>query len=61
MTGGDQGLPEIPYPDLDWMSSIPGLGDLRISDQFYLFALAIIAISLAVLHRIVASHRSAAC
>ena len=55
VTGGDQGLPEIPFPDLDWMSSIPVLGDLRISDQFYLFALAIIAISLAVLHRIVRS------
>ena len=30
VTGGDQGLPEIPYPDLDWMSAIPGLGDLSI-------------------------------
>ena len=24
VTGGDQGLPEIPFPDLDWMSAIPG-------------------------------------
>ena len=55
VTGGDQGLPEIPFPNLDWMSWIPGLGDLRISDQFYLFALAIIAICLAALHRIVRS------
>jgi branched-chain amino acid transport system permease protein len=55
MTGGDQGLPEIPFPNLDWMSSIPGLADLRVSEQFYLFALAIIAISLAILHRIVRS------
>ena len=55
VTGGDQGLPEIPFPNLDWMNSIPGLGDLRTSDQFYLLALAIIAISLAVLHRIVRS------
>ena len=31
VTGGDQGLPEIPFPNLDWMSSIPGLADLRIS------------------------------
>ncbi len=23
VTGGDQGLPDVPYPDLDWMSSIP--------------------------------------
>ena len=52
VTGGDQGLPEIPFPNLDWMSPIPFVGDLKTSDQFYLFALAIIAISLAVLHRI---------
>ena len=25
VTGGDQGLPDVPYPDLDWMASIPGL------------------------------------
>lgn len=55
MTGGDQGLPEIPYPNLDWMSAIPGLGDLHISDQFYLFSLVLIALSLAVLHRVVRS------
>ena len=55
MTGGDQGLPEIPFPNLDWMSSIPGLGQLRTNDQFYLVAIAIIAIALAVLHRIIRS------
>jgi len=55
VTGGDQGLPEIPFPNLDWMSSIPGLGDLRTSDQFYLLAVFLIAVSLAVLHRIVRS------
>jgi branched-chain amino acid transport system permease protein len=55
VTGGDQGLPEIPFPNLDWMSSIPGLGDLRTSDQFYLLALAVIAICLAIMHRIIRS------
>jgi branched-chain amino acid transport system permease protein len=55
MTGGDQGLPEIPFPNLDWMSSIPGLAELRINDQFYLFALSIIAVALAILHRVVHS------
>jgi len=55
VTGGDQGLPEIPFPNLDWMSSIPGLGQLRTNDQFYLVAIAIIAIALAVLHRIIRS------
>jgi branched-chain amino acid transport system permease protein len=55
VTGGDQGLPEIPFPDLDWMSAIPGLADLRMDDKFYLFALTIIAVALAVLQRIVRS------
>jgi branched-chain amino acid transport system permease protein len=55
VTGGDQGLPEIPFPNLDWMSSVPFLGDLRTNEQFYLLAIAIIAIALAVLHRIVRS------
>jgi branched-chain amino acid transport system permease protein len=55
VTGGDQGLPEIPFPNLDWMSSVPGLSDLRTSDQFYLLTIAIIAVSLAVLHRLVQS------
>jgi branched-chain amino acid transport system permease protein len=55
VTGGDQGLPEIPFPNLDWMNSIPFLGDLKTSDQFYLFSLAIIAVALAILHRIVRS------
>ena len=55
VTGGDQGLPEIPYPDLDWMAAIPGLADLRISDQFYLLTLVLVAVSLAVLRQIVRS------
>ena len=55
VTGGDQGLPEIPYPNLDWMSAIPGLGDLSIGARFYLLTLALVAVSLAVLHQIVRS------
>jgi branched-chain amino acid transport system permease protein len=55
VTGGDQGLPEIPFPNLDWMNSLPFLGDLKTSDQFYIFSLALIALSLAILHRIVRS------
>jgi branched-chain amino acid transport system permease protein len=55
VTGGDQGLPEIPFPNTDWMNNIPLLGDLKTSDQFYLLALAVIAVSLAILHRIVRS------
>lgn len=55
VTGGDQGLPEIPYPNLDWMNAVPGLGDLRVNDQFYLLTLVLVGVSLAVLHRIVRS------
>jgi branched-chain amino acid transport system permease protein len=55
VTGGDQGLPEIPYPQLDWMSAVPGLTGLSIGDRFYLLSLVLIAVSLAVLHRIVRS------
>lgn len=55
VTGGDQGLPDVPYPDLGWMSSIPFLGDLRISDQFYVLTLIVVALSLAAMQRIINS------
>jgi branched-chain amino acid transport system permease protein len=55
VTGGDQGLPEIPFPNTDWMNNIPFLGDLKTGDQFYIVALVVIGISLAILHRIVRS------
>lgn len=55
VTGGDQGLPEIPYPNLDWMSAIPGFGDLSIGARFYLLTLALVAVALAIVHRIVRS------
>jgi branched-chain amino acid transport system permease protein len=55
VTGGDQGIPDIPYPHLDWMSAIPGFADLRTHDYFYLLTLLLVAISLAILHRVVRS------
>jgi branched-chain amino acid transport system permease protein len=55
VTGGDQGLSDVPYPDLDWMSSIPGLGDLRIGGQFYLVTLVVVMVCLAAVQRIIAS------
>lgn len=55
VTGGDQGLPEIPYPNLDWMSAVPGLGDLSIGARFYLLALFLVAVSLAIVRQIVRS------
>jgi branched-chain amino acid transport system permease protein len=55
VTGGDQGIPEVPYPDLDWMSNVPLLGDLRIGDQFYLVTLVIVALCLLAIRRITRS------
>lgn len=55
VTGGDQGLPEIPFPNFDWLNHIPWLGDLKTSDQFYLLTVLLIAVSLALIHRIVRS------
>jgi branched-chain amino acid transport system permease protein len=55
VTGGDQGLPEIPYPDLHWMLSIPGCADLSIGARFYLLTLVLVAVSLAIIHRIIRS------
>jgi branched-chain amino acid transport system permease protein len=55
VTGGDQGLPDVPYPDLDWMSAIPGLDGLRIADRFYVLTLVVVFLSLAAMRRIIAS------
>ena len=55
VTGGDQGLPNVPYPDLDWMSSVPLLDQLRVSGQFYVLTLVLVMVSLAAIQRIIAS------
>jgi branched-chain amino acid transport system permease protein len=55
VTGGEQGMPEIPYPDLAWMGSVPVLRDLRTSDHFYLVTVALVALCLWGLRRIVGS------
>jgi branched-chain amino acid transport system permease protein len=55
VTGGDQGLPDVPYPNLDWMSQVPLLSDLRIADQFFVLTLIIVIVSLAAIQRIIAS------
>src|SRR6185312_1894653 len=55
VTGGDQGLPDVPYPNLDWIAAIPGFDGLRIGGQFYVLTLIVAALSLAAMQRIVAS------
>jgi branched-chain amino acid transport system permease protein len=55
VTGGEQGMPEIPYPDLAWMERLPVLADLRTSDYFHLLTVVCVAACLLVLRRIVES------
>ena len=59
VTGGEQGMPEIPYPDFAWFESIgqvvPLVGGWRTAEYFYFVSLAIVAVCLWCLRRIVAS------
>ena len=42
VTGGDQGISSIPYPDLDWLSLVPGLGRFRAGDHFYMACVVLV-------------------
>jgi branched-chain amino acid transport system permease protein len=55
VTGGDQGISNVPYPDVDWLSSVPGLAGFRIGDYFYMTTLVLVAVCIAILHRITVS------
>ena len=55
VTGGEQGLSNVPYPDLGWMSSLPLIGALRAGDHYYLLVLCLVGIAFALLKRIVQS------
>jgi branched-chain amino acid transport system permease protein len=55
VTGGEQGMPDVPYPDLVWMERLPWASGLRTSDHFYLLTVILVALSLWVLRRIVDS------
>ena len=52
VTGGEQGLPNVPYPDLAMIGSLPILNHLRVGDHFYLLAVAVVALCFAALKRI---------
>ena len=52
VTGGDQGISGVPYPELGWLSSVPGLDGFRTGDYFYMTALAVVMLSIWVLRRI---------
>lgn len=55
VTGGEQGMPEIPYPDLGWMERLPYVGQLRTSDHFYLLTVVLVGLCLWALRRVVGS------
>jgi branched-chain amino acid transport system permease protein len=45
----------VPYPDLGWMAAVPGLGALRVADQYFLLVMVLTGVCFAVLRRIVDS------
>ena len=55
LTGGDQGLPDVPFPDLAWLGSLPGFQRFRIGELFYVLTLVLVALCVAVLSRVTAS------
>ena len=55
------GAADVPYPDLDWMTAIPGLGGMRVGDLFYLLVLTLVALCIAGAAVGSSPRRSAAC
>jgi branched-chain amino acid transport system permease protein len=59
VTGGEQGMPEIPYPDFGWLERlaavVPFLGGYRTSEYFYFLTLFLVGVCFWLLRRIVGS------
>src|SRR6266536_5466588 len=59
VTGGEQGMPEIPYPDFGWIDRVaaflPFLGGYRTAEHFYFVTLVLVAACFVLLRRIVGS------
>jgi branched-chain amino acid transport system permease protein len=55
VTGGEQGMPNVPYPELGWIGAIPGLGGFRVGDHFYFLTLVLVTAAILALRRIVRS------
>ena len=55
VTGGEQGMPEIPYPDFDRFAPLPLIGGWRTAEYFYFLTLLMVALCLWLLRRIVGS------
>jgi branched-chain amino acid transport system permease protein len=59
VTGGEQGMPEIPYPSFDWVERLaavlPFVGGYRTSDYYYFTCVILVALCIWALRRIVGS------
>jgi branched-chain amino acid transport system permease protein len=55
VTGGEQGMPSVPYPDLAWMDSLSMFASLRVGEKYYLVVLVVVAVCFALLRMIVHS------
>src|SRR5258707_6019031 len=59
VTGGEQGMPEIPYPDFGWLerlgATVPLVGGWRTAEYYYFLTLGLVALCLWALRRIVGS------
>jgi branched-chain amino acid transport system permease protein len=55
VTGGEQGYPNVPMPNMAWLDWIPWIGDLKIDHKFFYLTLILSALSIAGMHRIVKS------
>jgi len=55
VTGGEQGMPEIPYPSFDWLTDLPLVGGWRTAEYFYFLTLILVGLCFWVLRRIVGS------
>jgi branched-chain amino acid transport system permease protein len=59
VTGGEQGMPEIPYPSFEWVERVaavvPWVGGYRTSDYYYFTSLILVGLCVWLLRRIVRS------
>ncbi len=52
VTGGEQGLNNVPYPDFAWMDALPLLGGLRAADRYFLLVMVLVGVCAWLLKRI---------
>ncbi|MBX9588043.1 MAG: branched-chain amino acid ABC transporter permease [Hyphomonadaceae bacterium] len=52
VTGGEQGYPDVPMPDLAFLDWLPWIGSLRSGDKFYFVVLMLATVSMLAMRRI---------